>query len=93
MQKLVPKAGFEPHGLSTTDPELQRLPVPPHFGCKCYIIFLRCDAVTVGDLDYGRKDKQNGLHNFIGLALGYLLLVGFVYIRQGGMVYYYPTKV
>lgn len=28
---------------------------------------------------------------FIGLALGYLLLVGFVYIRQGSMVYY-PTK-
>ena len=27
----------------------------------------------------------------IGLALGYLLLVGFVYIRQGSMVYY-PTK-
>ncbi|MBA3060660.1 MAG: alpha/beta hydrolase [Nitrospirae bacterium] len=28
---------------------------------------------------------------FIGLALGYLLLVSFVYIRQGSMVYY-PTK-
>jgi len=28
---------------------------------------------------------------FIGLALGYLLLVGFVYLRQGSMVYY-PTK-
>ena len=27
----------------------------------------------------------------IGLALGYLLLVGFVYLRQGNMVYY-PTK-
>lgn len=27
----------------------------------------------------------------IGLALGYLLLVGFVYLRQGSMVYY-PTK-
>ncbi|MDI6744418.1 MAG: alpha/beta hydrolase [Thermodesulfovibrionales bacterium] len=27
----------------------------------------------------------------IGLALGYLLLVGFVYIKQGSMVYY-PTK-
>jgi len=27
----------------------------------------------------------------IGLALGYLLLVGFVYLRQDGMVYY-PTK-
>lgn len=28
---------------------------------------------------------------FIGLALGYLLLVGFVYLRQDSMVYY-PTK-
>jgi len=28
---------------------------------------------------------------FIGLALGYLLLVSFVYLRQGSMVYY-PTK-
>ncbi|NCO84337.1 MAG: alpha/beta hydrolase [Nitrospirae bacterium CG_4_10_14_3_um_filter_44_29] len=27
----------------------------------------------------------------IGLALGYLLLIGFVYLRQGSMVYY-PTK-
>jgi len=37
------------------------------------------------------KTKRMLYTILIGLALGYLLLIGFVYLRQGSMVYY-PTK-